>query len=235
MSAQKKRWDWVAYYMAAYEEERKKNTQMAGHIADAERRQADMQDNLNRICANPLYRMAAKASAPLRNMVRRVKGAGLPDVDFCRLEATEEKKRAYEETLRRQSNPYLQWIADCENKNTNVINSPEPITVQGFREIAVPETDVRILTYGDGLLAPHVFSEVRSYFVKNSACMLAYADEDFYWEDLTQRMEPWFKPAYSPDTLLAFQYWGHFLAVRVGVLDSMSYRMVSMKDPDLGF
>lgn len=33
MSIQKNRYDWVAYYMAAYEEERKKNTQMAGRIA----------------------------------------------------------------------------------------------------------------------------------------------------------------------------------------------------------
>ena len=36
MSIQKNNCDWVAYYKAAYEEEQKKNTQMAGHIADAE-------------------------------------------------------------------------------------------------------------------------------------------------------------------------------------------------------
>lgn len=235
MSIQKNRYDWVAYYMAAYEEERKKNTQMAGHIADAERKQADLQDNLNRICANPLYRMAAKASAPVRSAARRMKGASASAEQVSALTASEERRCAYEETLWRQSNPYLQWIADCENKNTGVINMPEPVVVQGFREIAVPGTDVRILTYGDGLLAPHVFSEVRSYFSTHEDCLLAYADEDFYWEDLAKRMEPWLKPAYSPDTLLAFQYWGHFVAVRVGVLDSMSYRMVSMKDPDLGF
>ena len=235
MSIQKNRCDWVAYYMAAYEEERKKNTQMAGRIADEERRQADLQDSLNRICSNPLYRMAAKASAPLRCAVRRMRGTSVAVESLSNIRVSEERRQAYEETLRRQSNPYQQWIADCENKITNDINSPEPISVQGFREIMVPETDVRILTYGDGLLAPHVFSEVRSYFAQYENCLLAYADEDFYWEDLTKRMEPWFKPAYSPDTLLAFQYWGHFVAVRVGVLDSMSYRMVSMKDPDLGF
>lgn len=235
MSIQKNRCDWVAYYMAAYEEERKKNTQMAGRIADAERRQADLQDSLNRICSNPLYRMAAKASAPLRWAVRRMRGTPAAVERLPNIRVSEERRRAYEETLRRQSDPYLQWIADCENKNTSVIKLPEPISVQGFREIAVPETDVRILTYGDGLLAPHVFSEVRSYFARHGNCLLAYADEDFYWEDLTKRMEPWFKPAYSPDTLLAFQYWGHFVAIRVGVLDGMSYRMVSMKDPDLGF
>ena len=235
MSIGKSRYDWVSYYMAAYEEERKKNTQMAGRIADAERRQADLQDNLNRICSNPLYRMAAKVSAPLRRVASRMKGTLVSEEGLSKIRASEEKIRTYKETLRRQSDPYRQWIAECENKNTGVINGAQPIVVQGFREIVVPETDVRILTYGEGLLAPHVFSEVRSYFAENSACLLAYADEDFYWEDLTKRMEPWFTPAYSPDTLLAFQYWGHFVAVRVGVLDSMSYRMVSMKDPDLGF
>lgn len=235
MSIQKNRYDWVAYYMAAYEEERKRNTQMAGRIADAERRQADLQDNLNRICSNPLYRIAARASAPLRGVARRLGRMPVSNESLLHLRASEEKRRAYEENLRRQSNPYLQWIAYCENKNTGVTDSPEPVLVQGFREIAVPETDVCILTYGDGILAPYVFSEVRSYFAKNINCLLAYADEDFYWEDLTKRMEPWFKPDYSPDTLLAIQYWGHFVAVRVGVLDSMSYRMVSMKDPDLGF
>ena len=235
MSIQKNNCDWVAYYKAAYEEEQKKNTQMAGHIADAERRQADLQDNLNRICSNPLYRMAVKAAAPLRRAAGRMRGMPVSEEMLSRIQASQERRLSYEETLRRQSNPYLQWIADCEDKGTGVTELPEPIAVQGFREIAVPETDVRILTYGDGLLAPYVFSEVRAYFKKNESCLLAYADEDFYWEDLTKRMEPWLKPAYSPDTLLAFQYWGHFVAVRVGVLDSMSYRMVSMKDPDLGF
>ena len=73
MSIQKNNCDWVAYYKAAYEEEQKKNTQMAGHIADAERRQADLQDNLNRICSNPLYRMAVKAAAPLRRAAGRMR------------------------------------------------------------------------------------------------------------------------------------------------------------------
>ena len=36
MSIQKNRYDWVAYYMAAYEEERKKNTQMAGSSANTD-------------------------------------------------------------------------------------------------------------------------------------------------------------------------------------------------------
>lgn len=240
MSVRKNRCDWAAYYMAAYKEERKKNTQMAGRIADAERRQADLSDNLNRICANPLYRMASKATAPARGMIRRIRGGAGPNEKLARVEATRERRLAYEKALSEQSNPYGQWIVFCENpdtqtEGTSVIKKDEPISVRGFREIAVPDTDIHILTYGDGLLAPRVFQAVRAYFEKNGECLLAYADEDFYREDLTNRMEPWFKPDYSPDTLLAFQYWGHFLAVRGRVLEGKSYSMVSMKDPDLGF
>lgn len=235
MNGQKKRYDWTAFYREAYEEERKQNTVLAGRIADAERRQADAQDNLNRICASSFYRMALKAAAPVRNLARRFKGADGPDEELARTEAKKEDILRYEEELWRQMDPYQQWIAACENKNTGVIESGEAIAVNGFREIAVPGTDVLILTYGEGMISFSAFSAVKTYFSKNTACLLAYADEDFYWEDLMRRMEPWFKPDYSPDTLLAFQYFGHFLAVRTGVLDSMNYRMVSMKDPEAGF
>lgn len=235
MNGQKNRYDWTAFYRAAYEEERKQNTVLAGHIADAERRQADAQDNLNRICASSPYKMALKAAAPVRNLVRRFKGAGGPDEALVRMEAKKEDIRRYEEELWRQMNPYQQWIAACENKNTGVIENEEAIVVNGFREIAVPGTDILILTYGEGMISFSAFSAVKTYFSRNKACLLAYADEDFYWEDLMRRMEPWFKPDYSPDTLLAFQYFGHFLAVRTSVLDGMNYRMVNMKDPEAGF
>lgn len=235
MNGQKKRYDWTAWYMAAYEEKRKQNTVLAGRIADAERRQADAQDNLNRICANPLYRMALRAAAPARSLARRLRGADGPDEELVRTEAKKEQILRYEEELWRQSNPYQQWIASCENKGTGVIESGEAVIVNGFREIEVPGTDLLILTYGEGMISFSAFSAVKAYFEKNSACLLAYADEDFYWEDLTRRMEPWFKPDYSPDTLLAFQYFGHFVAVRTSVLERMNYRMVSMKDPEAGF
>ena len=228
------RFDWAAYYMAAYEEERKKNTQTAGYIADAERRQALLQDNLNRIMANPLYRFASRAAAPLQRAVCKMTGTALADESLLRAEASPERKSVYEDELWRQKNPYLQWIRACEEKMTGDTDA-EPIPVRGLQEIEVPGTDVCILTYGTGLLSPDTLSEVKSFFEENGACLLAYADEDFYWEDLTKRMEPWFKPVYSPDTLLAFQYWGHFLAMRVSVLEGMSFRMVSMKNPDLGF
>lgn len=235
MNRQKNRYDWTDWYQSAYEEERKRNTELAGRIADAERRQADAQDNLDRICSSAFYRMALKAAAPARHFAGLLKETSEADEQLLQIEAKEEQVLRYEDELWRQANPYQQWILSCERKNTGVIEMGEAIAIQGFREIAVPETDVVILTYGEGLISFSAFAAVKAYFARNTTCLLAYADEDYYWEDLTRRMEPWFKPDYSPDTLLAFQYFGHFLAVRTSLLDSMSYRMVNMKDPEAGF
>lgn len=227
------RCDWTAYFQAAYEEERKQNTALAGRIADAERRQADAWDSLNRLCENPLYRLAVKMLSPLRDAARRLKRGRSQMSDFLQMEAGKERRLAYEEELWRQKNPYLQWIAQCEN--TGVVSSGEPIPVRGFREIAVPGTDATLFTYGEGLLSWNAFGAVKAYFAAHPACLLAYADEDFYWEDLEKRMEPWWKPDYSPDTLLAFPYFGHLLAVRTSLLDDKRYRMISKKETDAGF
>lgn len=62
MSGRTDRYGWAAYYAAAYEEERQKNIVLAGKIADAQRRQADLNDNLNRIYANPFWKMTSPSA-----------------------------------------------------------------------------------------------------------------------------------------------------------------------------
>ena len=64
MSRGTEKYSWAAYYAAAYEKERKQNIVLAEHIADAERRQADLSDNLERICATPFW----KATVPFRKL-----------------------------------------------------------------------------------------------------------------------------------------------------------------------
>ena len=66
MSRGTEKYSWAAYYAAAYEKERKQNIVLAEHIADAERRQADLSDNLERICATPFW----KATVPFGNCTR---------------------------------------------------------------------------------------------------------------------------------------------------------------------
>ena len=209
------RYGWAAYYAAAYEKERQKNIVLAGKIADAQRRQSDLEDNLNRIYASPFWKM----TAPFRKLYHGVKGDARryqdtdrsPDADSCFLR--------YMEEVRRQKNPYAEWIKENECYNNGEYGQES--IVDGWHAVSIPETDIVLLTYGQGLLDRDIFSKIKSCFNKNKKCMIAYVDEDFYWQDLSCRMQPWYKPDYSPDTMLAFNYWGYLLAVKAGVLSSV--------------
>lgn len=206
------RYDWTAYYAAAYENERRKNMVLAGKIADEERRLADLTDNLNRIYASPFW----KATTPFRKLYHSLKGGVRHYKNTDRSSDTDPCLLRYKEEVYRQKHPYLEWIREKNNESYVKITN-----VTGWQSIRIPNTDIMILCYGKGILNNAAFEEIKSCFDKNQHCMLAYADEDFYWEDLSHRMQPWLKPCYSPDTLLAFNYWGHLVAVKAEMLSGV--------------
>ena len=215
-----KRYNWAAYYAAAYEKERKKNIVLAEHIADAERRQADLSDNLNRICATPFW----KITVPFRRMHCNMKERLQQHRDKDRCSEKNACLLRYAKEVRRQKQPYQEWLKENDNEcNGNAGYSAEQhrddMPVSDWQTMRIPESDIVLLTYGGGMLDADAFEKIKSYFNENETCMTAYTDEDFYWEDLTQRMHPWFKPCYSPDTLLSFNYWGHLVAVKEEVLN----------------
>ncbi len=213
MRGRTERYDWAAYYAAAYESERKKNNVLAGQIADVERRTADLRDNLNRIYASPFWR----ATVPFRRLYHKLMDrADSPDAGESGASA-DLRMLSYREELRRQSDPYTEWIKEENERYDNVCDDKE-ILVEGWRSIRIPDSDIMLLTYGKGIVDRRAIFEIKSCFNKNHSCKVAYADEDFYWEDTSRRMHPWFKPCYSPDTLLAFNYWGHLVAVSAELL-----------------
>ena len=224
MRGRTNRYDWAAYYEAAYERERKKNIVLAGKIADAERRQADLDDNLNRIYASLFW----KATAPFRKLYHGIK-KDTPCYKETVGDAKEDSRLLrYEEELRRQKNPYAEWIKAENNisysgcAETENSDSYENATiVTGWHAIKIPESNIMLLTYGKGFLDGSAIESIKSYFNKSASCKVAYADEDFYWKDLSCRMQPWFKPSYSPDTLLSFNYWGHLVAVKTELLSDV--------------
>jgi GT2 family glycosyltransferase len=232
MSRQKSSYDWAAYYAAAYKREHKNNVILAGKIADAERQQADYDDNLERICKSPFWKM----TSPARKLYHELKkGAGTrsgngrcSESDACLIH--------YREELEKQKNPYKEWINNrCYKKEGSSVDKPS-VSVQDFLEMRIPDTDVTILAYGEGQLSSDEIGKIKSYFNNNRSCLVAYGDEDFYAKDMTDRMQPWFKPCYSPDTLLAFQYWGHLIAVRQELLTEVAFRgMPEEQSPDIAF
>lgn len=217
------KYNWAAYYAAAYEKERKQNIVLAERIADAERRQADLSDNLGRICATPFW----KATVPFRKLHQDAADRLQQRKDLDRCSERNACLLRYTEEVQRQKQPYQQWLRE---KNNGLYRedgaaggegggpAKDVLAVGGWQAVRVPETDIVLLTYGGGILGAGIFEKIKAYFHDNKSCVIAYTDEDFYWEDLSQRMHPWFKPCYSPDTLLSFNYWGHLVAVREKVL-----------------
>lgn len=218
MSGKNNGYDWAAYYAAAYKEEHKKNIVLAGKIADAQRRQADYNDNLNRICANPFWKM----TAPVRKLYHCIKGGAHPCGNMDRSSVQSACFLRYKEELERQQNRYAEWINN-DSYEKDAAYADAPVSVKGFAEVEVPETDIVVLAYGFGSLDERLIQKVKTCFNDNVECLIAYGDEDFYVRELSNRMEPWFKPCYSPDTLLAYNYWGHMIAVRRQLLSEAAY------------
>lgn len=216
MSRGAEQYNWAAYYAAVYEKARKENIVLAERIADAERRQADLQDNLDRICATPFWKM----TVPFRRFHDKIRERLQQHRDKDRCSEKNACLLRYTKEVQRQKQPYQEWLRqEMEENNSRYEKKAEDsLAVSGWQAVRVPESEIMLLTYGGGLLSPAVFEKIKSYFNEKKTCVIAYTDEDFYWEELSQRMQPWFKPCYSPDTLLSYNYWGHLVAVREKLL-----------------
>ena len=225
-------YDWAAYYRAAYEREKKENMVLAGRIADAEAKENDLIQRLNRIQNSIFW----KASAPARKCYHALAArcaasehmVPADENDVSNVQAVDSVKvkefvRAYEEEVYRQKHPYLQWIKRYEDdvaidvKLNNVRNE----YVDGWNLIPIENTDLYIIVCGRGIVDARAKQEIKSWFNNNEDCLFAYADEDYYWETLSNRMHPWFKPCYSPDTLLSFCYIGHMIITKQALYDEI--------------
>lgn len=208
MNERKNLYDWAAYYAAACEREKKQNNMLAVKIAEAETKQEELNQKLNRIYSNRFY----KLSAPLARLYHGIRGGMQFSKKPDRCSEEDPCLLYYKEEVERQKQPYLQWIKKEEKAGSS--GTMSQVMDGGVWKAPVPDTDIILVGYGAGELHQDVFRRVRDWFRENEDCMLAYADEDFYWETTKQRMEPWFKPCYSPDTLLSFNYFGHMAAIR---------------------
>lgn len=73
-------------------------------------------------------------------------------------------------------------------------------------------------------LSEHAVQVVSEYFVAYPECVLVYGDEDEWNSNRTVRMNPWFKPDFSPDTLLSYFYYGNVVAVRTEALQHVVWK-----------
>ena len=112
-----------------------------------------------------------------------------------------------------------------------------------YQQAKTAEDTIILLTSDAGYVHENIKNIVINYFLVNSQIDLMYADEDYlgtmqelygveenheikkycFKETGMYRGEPWFKPEYSPDTLLSFFYFGNVIAFRAKLLEKVQW------------
>ena len=106
--------------------------------------------------------------------------------------------KRYEKNKQILSDPYGMWQKEREG-NTKI------------NKALADRWEIVTLSEGDYELPERKWSDL---FQADSDVGLIYADEDMIAADTGMRYGPWFKPDYSPDTLLSFFYMGSLIFLR---------------------
>ena len=85
----------------------------------------------------------------------------------------------------------------------------------------ISKADVLVFCTNKIWLDEHAKAVIGAYFAENPEFVLVYGDEDEWNADRSIRMNPWFKPDFSPETLLGYFYYGNVIAVRRSALDEI--------------
>ena len=74
------------------------------------------------------------------------------------------------------------------------------------------DEEVVFISFYEGVISRIALPLIQKEFVKNKNLILIYGDEDTLSSG--ERVSPWFKPDWSPDTFLSYFYFGGLVAVR---------------------
>lgn len=278
------KYTWAAYYQKVYEAEKKKNTVLAGKVADAEKKREELQEKYAAICRNPLYRMtlpflwikrgirrvASKTERCLRSGIKigssRGESFGRKEEGVGRI-STESYLASYEKRLAHQRDSYGQWIKEEEpvlwRKSLEMLHSKAEIgrrkscLVVSYQELSGIKQLFQMMKnerkpssfdlrdkIGEGeeknvSLKPDIllFAEhpedlderavfyIEDWFTVYPETKLFYGAEDHKGRNSKGkecRAFPWFKPCWSPDTLLGFFYFGSYFAVDMAWAEQIS-------------
>lgn len=136
-----------------------------------------------------------------------------------------QKEQAYRDSIKPVKTSLCAVVVDADNvAEVSVQNSVCGNT--GYEEADIwiftikPDGDTTCQDGSAGnFLSEDLKMIVEDYFANNPECILAYGDEDEWNHSRTVRMNPWFKPDFSPDTLLEYCYYGNVIAIRKSACD----------------
>lgn len=223
------------YYKQAYQKEKTKNIQLASQAASREQSVLELRQKYERIAGNPVVRLFYKLKG-LSARLREGGGSVLKD-SVCGESSVSVKQ--YEKNLLFQKEPYQYWIGEHENA-VRTDRTVDAIRENMMEKYGVTENDSKteiifmedcngdfslektqkpylLFVSKQGRISRQALQQVDGYFDKHPQASLIYGGEDRIKKTPSGeeiRQKPWFKPAYSPETLLSFFYFGNVFAVR---------------------
>lgn len=136
--------------------------------------------------------------------------------------------KKYVSEVERQKDSYRQWYLREEGWKHRTYpgaleQSVVPVPMQSVEKGFEREYPAGIVLFYDerGELEEKAAAVVAEFFKEYPFVQIAYGDEDRL-DETGLRVDPWFKPQWSPDTLDSFQYFGHIFAVRAGLLAELT-------------
>lgn len=229
------KYDFTDYYKQAYQKEKHRNIQLASEAASKEQSVLELRQKYERIAGNPVVRLFNKVESFPKN-IKEGKGA-LPKDTVCGENSV--SVRQYEKNLFFQKNPYQYWINEHEgavrtDRTADTIrenmmekysvmeneSKTEVVFMEECREafsVEITEKPYLLFVSKEGRIGAETLRLVDNCFDKNPKVSMLYGCEDCIIktsEGEERREKPWFKPVYSPETLLSFFYFGNVFAVR---------------------
>ena len=127
-----------------------------------------------------------------------------------------EKKLGYENWVKQQQTfdkkAYQSLAFEMFKKKISLITWEELGRATNISELKIKEIAV-FVENKDGLLA-QAMDKIASVFYDHEEIQVMYGDEDETDAEADSRKNPWFKPDYSPDTLISYYYFGGLVAFR---------------------
>ena len=217
-------YDWAAYYESAYHALKEKNIQTVLEIDREQNNIGILTDAMQFITGNRFWQVMS----PVRKVCDRIDAMCHP----ASKPASASQIETYEQQAYALKHRYQMWIKEVESDRLSAFDAVDETVLDRFYFISVAE----------GIISPKAPAVWSSYLKKNPNTVVAYADEDFYAysSDIHNpesadmhasesahirnsqmiRMIPWLKPDWSPETLLAFFYFGSYVAIRKEKVDS---------------
>ena len=112
---------------------------------------------------------------------------------------------------------------DDERIRYQKLGANEGISGNSNRGIAMATGAYIALLDHDDTLAPQALYSFVVLLNEDAAYDFLYSDEDKVSMDGTRYFDPFFKPDYSPDTLMAFNYITHFTLIKKSLLDEVGW------------